>query len=260
MSEFEFLLPCPGCNERIPEKSERCPHCNIEVIPAKQGVGLVPRFRICEICHEQTEGQGPCEHCGANPEDILPERMEEKFREDAEHLPEPKLPNRRNTKIVKPWDHIPNPLASFMDEKTMMRLGFNYELRWSYLVIGVGCFFLFRLFFILLVYNFSALLSPTALASDIIHGTLVGALVGMRGSGVGNGAKFGAFISFIITFILLFPIVIFALVGVTALVPESFLIGGETIFSVWVGLSGASAISGAIVGAFIGFYIDHARQ
>ena len=250
MAEFDFLVPCPGCNKRISEKSRTCPHCGIELVQAEGGIGFKPKHKICPSCGKKTAPDRFCVHCGASLEEI-PENIPDK----------PPVPPKSYMPKAKPrsWDHIPNPLAYFMDDHRMARWGFNYELRWTYLIIGVACFFLYRLFFVFLFSQYGTLLNPFNIISDVIHGVLVGGLVGMRGSGAGNGAKFGALVSFAITFVLLTPVVIFAILGITSLMPEFFKSGGKTIFISWFGLSALSSISGAIVGAFIGFYIDHAR-
>jgi len=227
----------------------------VELVPVASGVGLLLKYRFCDECGQKTETHGPCQGCGSDPAEV----------KEAENIPKPAekrdLPYVGTPKlVVKPWDHLPNPLARFMSKKTMANWGFGYDLRWAYLIIGVACFFLFRLFFVLLFWQYDTLFDPFYLSSDLIHGVLVGSLVGMRGSGAGKGAKFGALVSFLLSMVLLFPVVILAFIGITFLVPEAFKVGGQAIVSLWLGLSGMSTIKGAIVGAFVGFYIDHARE
>lgn len=252
MSEFELLLPCPGCGQRIPDTCEQCPHCHLELTRATSGVALLARRITCPACGASTAPEGPCVQCGAqaapDPGPVPPRQPDP-----------PPLRTIRPDQPILPSDHIANPLRHFMNEKTMIQWGFNYELRRAYLIIGVGCFFLFRLFFALLFWEYKALFHPFNIFSDLIHGVLVGGLVGMRGSGAGNGAKTGAVVGFTLSFLLLVPIVFFALIGLWVFVPAFAEVTGKALVGVLLGGAGASAIKSAIVGAFIGFYIDHAR-
>ena len=184
MTKALRLLPCPSCKGQFPDSDQSCPYCGFEVELADGGASFIPRYRFCQNCQELTSYTGPCEHCGRVPE--------------AKPTPKSSEPALKMTALnpVKPWDFIPNPLNKLFKEETLVWYGFQYDLRWSYLVIGVACFFMFRLFFALLLWGFGSLFHPFNLFSDLLHGLLVGGLVGMRGSGASSGAKVGALVSF----------------------------------------------------------------